>query len=321
MSNIEVVGLGALNIDYLYQVERILDDGEAVVNQAKSSPGGSAANTIYGLAKLGVSTGFSGVIGDDAEGKMLLQDFQEVGVDSSQIRVKHGAKTGSVLCLSDKLGRRSLYVLPGVNNLLTIDDLDLSYMNQARMLHLSSFADDRQFKVLLELIDRLDSSVKLSFAPGALYAIKGLKALASILGRTYLLFVNQNEIRQLTGEDVIAGAESCLRQGCQNVVVTLGKGGKLKKAIAVCYIRDAENEYVIEPSSQDVGTEVDTTGAGDAFAAAFLYGQLKGKELRECGLLGDIAARLSIAELGTRQGFPTLNELTQRHRELYDKQL
>ncbi|MDH5695441.1 MAG: carbohydrate kinase family protein [Dehalococcoidia bacterium] len=320
MSKIEVIGLGALNIDHIYKVERILDDGEAVVNEAKSSPGGSAANTIYGLAKLGVSTGFSGVVGDDAEGKMLLQDFQEVGVDTGQIRVKHGARTGSVLCLSDRLGRRSLYVLPGANNFLTMDDLDLTYINQAKMLHLSSFADDRQFKVLLELIDRLDSSVKLSFAPGALYAIKGLKALGPILGRTYLLFINQNELRQLTGEDVIAGAGSCLRQGCHNVVVTLGKGSKLKKATAVCYIRDAENEYVIEPASRDIGSEVDTTGAGDAFAAAFLYGLLKGKELRECGLLGDIAARLSITKLGTRQGFPTLDELTRRYRKLYAKE-
>jgi len=319
MSNIEVIGLGALNIDHIYKVERILDDGEAVANEAKSSPGGSAANTIYGLAKLGISTGFSGVIGDDAEGKILLQDFQAVGVESGQIRVKHRAKTGSVLCLSDRLGRRSLYVLPGANNLLTIDDLDLTYINQARMLHLSSFADDRQFKVLLELIDGLDLSVKLSFAPGALYAIKRLKALAPLLSRTYLLFINQNEIRQLTGEDVIVGAESCLRQGCQNVAVTLGKGSRLRKATTVCYIRDADNEYLIPPS-RDIGAEVDTTGAGDAFAAGFLYGLVKDKGLRECGLLGDIAARLSIAELGTRQGFPTLNELAQRYRELYAKE-
>ncbi|GAI55323.1 unnamed protein product, partial [marine sediment metagenome] len=103
VNNIEVVGLGALNIDYLYQVEHILEDGETVVSKAKSSPGGSAANTIYGLAKLGMKTGFIGVVGDDAEGKILLQDFQKVGVDTSQIRVKPGSKTGSVLCLSDRL--------------------------------------------------------------------------------------------------------------------------------------------------------------------------------------------------------------------------
>jgi len=319
VNNIQVVGLGALNIDHIYKVERILDDGEAVVNQAKSFPGGSAANTIYGLAKLGVSTGFCGVVGDDDEGKVLLQDFQTVGVDIGRIRVNQGAKTGSVLCLSDRQDKRSLYVLPGANNSLTIDDLDLSYINQARVLHLSSFADDRQFKVLLELIARLDSAVKLSFAPGALYAIKGFQALAPILGRTYLLFINYNEIRQLTEEDIISGAESCLRQGCQKVVVTLGKGGRLRKTTAVGYIRDAENEYIIEPASRGTGAEVDTTGAGDAFAAGFLYGLVKGKGLRECGLLGDIAACLSIAELGTRQGFPTLSELAQRYRELYAK--
>ncbi len=171
MSNIEVVGLGALNIDHMYRVERILDDGEAVVNEAKSFPGGSAANTIYGLAKLGVNTGYTGVVGGDEGGKILLQDFQEVGVDTTRIRVKSEARTGSVLCLSDRLGRRSLYVVPGANSLLTMDDLDLTYINQAKWLHLSSFADDRQFQVLLELIDRLDSSVKLSFAPGMLHAI------------------------------------------------------------------------------------------------------------------------------------------------------
>jgi len=329
MNNIEVIGLGALNIDHIYKVERILDDGEAVVNESILSPGGSAANTIYGLAKLRVSTGFIGAIGDDAEGKILVQDFQKVGVDISQIKVKPKAKTGSVLCLSDKLGKRSLYVVPGANNLLTIDDLDLSYINRARLLHLSSFADDRQFKISAKLIDRLDLSVKLSFTPGALYAAKGLKALAPILGRTYVLFINQNELWQLTGEEVIAGAESCLRQGCQIVAVTLGKGTRLelgsgvshKKVTATCYIKHAEGEYIVESNSQNIGAEVDTTGAGDAFATGFIYGLLKGKGLEECGRLGDIVARFSITKLGTRQGFPTSTELAQRYRELYTKEL
>jgi len=325
MSNIEVVGLGALNIDHLYQVERILDDGEAVVNEAKSFSGGSAANTIYGLAKLGVNTGYTGVVGDDEEGKILLQDFQKVGVDTSQIRVKRGVKTGSVLCLSDRLGRRSLYVIPGANSLLTMDDLDLTYINQAKWLHLSSFADDKQFKVLLELIDRLDASVMLSFAPGVLHAIKELAILSSILNRTHLLFINQREVRHLTGKGVIAGAKSCLKQGCRMVVVTLGKGMTLevghRTVTAVCYIRDAENEYAIEPSSQDIISEVDATGAGDAFAAGFLYGLLKGKGLNECGHLGDIVARFSLTKLGAREGLPTFTELAQRYHELYNQQL
>jgi len=312
---IEVIGLGALNIDHIKMVERILEDGEAIVLDSCSSPGGSAANTIYGLARLGVSTAFCGVVGDDDYGKILLQDFQKAGVDTSRIRVKRGAKTGTVLCLSDRLGRRSLYVVPSANNLLTMDDLDPADINQAGMLHLASFADDRQFKVVLGLMEKLDSSARLSFAPGALYAVKGLKNLAPILSRTYILFLNQSELRQLTGKDVIAGAEGCLRQGCQKVVVTLGTGGKLGKATAVGYIRDAEHEYIIEPLSRDIGAEVDTTGAGDAFAAGVIYGLLKGKGLKECGHLGNIVARFCITKMGARAGLPTLKELAQRYQD------
>ncbi len=321
MSKIEVVGLGALNMDYLYKVERILDDGETVVNESKSSPGGSAANTIYGLAKLGVSTGFTGVVGDDTEGKTLLQDFQTTGVDTSQIKIKRKAKTGSALCLSDRLGRRSLYVLPGANNLLTIDDLNLDYINQAKMLHISSFVDDRQFKVLLELMDRLDLSVKLSFSPGELYAAKGLKALAPILARTSVLFANQHEIQQLTTKDVTTGAGSCLKHGCHIVVVTLGKGTSYKNIMATCYIRDTENEYMVQPGNQNTISTSDTTGAGDAFATGFLYGLLNGKDLEVCGHIGNIVARFSISQIGAREGLPTLTQLAQRYQELYSGQL
>ena len=305
-------------MDHLYRVESILEDGETVVNGIMSTPGGSAANTIHGLARLGVSAGFAGVVGDDAEGKMLLEDFNRVGVDTSRIRLKPGAKTGSVLCLSDRRGRRSLYVTPGANSLLTMDDLDLTCINRAEMLHLSSFADERQFKVSRELLGRLASSVKVSFSPGALYVSKGLKSLSPILARTHVLFINRSEIQQLTGEDFNTGAETCLNQGCRIVVVTLGKGASYKTTTATSYIRDASNEYVVE-SPPEQGK--DTTGAGDAFATGFLYGLLKGKGLEECGRLGDIVAQLSIKKVGAREGLPTLTELSRRYQELYQQEL
>ena len=67
--------------------------------------------------------------------------------------------------------------------------------------------------------------------------------------------------------------------------------------------------------------EADTTGADDAFATGFLYGLLKGKDLKGCGLLGDIIAQFSMAKLGARDGLPTLNELAQHYRVLYSEQL
>ncbi|MBI4286503.1 MAG: carbohydrate kinase family protein [Chloroflexi bacterium] len=324
MSPATVIGLGALNVDQIYRVERILEDGEAVVREAILSPGGSAANTIYGLARLGVSTGFIGVIGDDSEGRLVRAELQSAGVDIAHVKVKPGTRTGAVLCLTDSLGHRALYVWPGANSRLTAADIDLDYVNRASILHLSSFADEAQLGVTESLIKGLSPSVKISFAPGALYTSKGLERLKPILSRTHVLFLNQGELRALTGEDVIASAGTCLKAGCQIVAVTLGKGDMLtvdrKKATASAYIRTARAAYAI-PAAWDAEDAVDTTGAGDAFAAGFLFGLLKGKTIEECGRLGNTVARFSITKMGAREGLPTLSQLAERYQELYHHSL
>ena len=81
--------------------------------------------------------------------------------------------------------------------------------------------------------------------------------------------------------------------------------------MANSYIRDIENEYIVEPSNKGTISALETTGAGDAFATGFLYGLLRGRGLEECGRLGDIVAQFSITKVGARQGLPTLNELSQ----------
>jgi len=329
MSNIEVVGLGALNIDHIHKVERIHDDGEAVVKDVESFPGGSAANTIYGLGKLGVRTGFVGIVGEDAEGQLLLRDFKRVNVDTSQIWTKRRGKTGSVIGFADIEGRRSLYVLPGANSELAMKHLSEKYINRAGMLHVSSFADDSQLNLLLEFISGLDDSTKFSFAPGELYAAKGLNTLAPILRRTYVLFINYNEMKRLTGKEITDGGKACLELGCHIVVVTLGRGVSLEPtdearhriASAVCFVSGTEDSYIIEPVRVETVSEPETTGAGDAFATGFLYGLLKEKGFEECGRLGDIVAQFCITKAGGRAGLPTLRELASRYRELYNEEL
>ncbi len=326
MKRIEVIGLGALNTDNIYSVERLLEDGETTVRVTGSFPGGSAANTVYGLARLGMSTGFVGAVGEDVEGKDLLGSFQAAGVDISHIRAKLGTKTGQTLCFSDGPGKRSIYVMPGANSLVTAGDIEPAYINQARMLHLSSFADDSQFQLLLGLMDTLAPAVSLSFSPGEIYAARGLAVLAPILARTSVLFVNEKEMQRLTGADFEAGAESCLGLGCEVVVVTLGggSGGEApdrEMAGATSYIREAAGGYYVKTKGQNKTPIVDTTGAGDAFAAGFLYSLLKGKATRQCGLLGDITARFSLAKWGAREGLPTAAELGRRYHKLYGQQL
>ncbi len=313
MNAIEVIGFGALNMDHIYKVERILIDGEAPVADYHVALGGSAANTIYGLAKLGVRTGFLGVVGDDEQGDMLLRDLENVGVDTGQIRLKE-MKTGATFCLTDKRGKRALYILPGANSSLSSEDIDPLYVKQAKLLHLSSFVDERQMDVQKQLIETIPPSVKVSFAPGTIYAAKGLEAIAQIIKRTHILFINRREVEELTGESFQSGAQTLLNQGCQIVAITLGGGITKGKTTATCYIVSSEGEFTIE-AREAKKPRGDTVGAGDAFAAGFLFGFLSGKELKECGYMGHFVAAFSTTKIGARAGLPVLDELSQYYME------
>ena len=309
MSNIAVIGFGALNMDYLYGVKQTVLDGEVPIDHIKVAPGGSAANTIYGLAKLGVRTGFVGAIGDDEQGETCLKELQDIGVDTTYIRIKKGKKTGLALCISDELGRRAIYVLPGANSLLNYRDIDINYLSQAEIIHFSSFVDEQQFNIQAELLEKLSGSVKISFAPGMLYAAKGILALSPLLRKSDILFINKDELEKLTGEDFMSGAKKCLKQGCQIIVVTLGKGLTLEPGKVITgYICDKDHEYKVE-TAVDFGGQPDSTGAGDAFAAGFLFGLIKQRKLDECGRLGDTMAHFAMREIGARAGLPTLPAL------------
>ncbi|UCH42679.1 MAG: carbohydrate kinase family protein [Dehalococcoidales bacterium] len=348
MQTIRVVGFGAMNLDELYRVQSVLADNETTVGEYQSSPGGSSANTIYGLAKLGISTGFIGVVGDDEAGGLLIKDFREVGVDTNQIKVKENTKTGKVLGLTDYYGKRALYVAPGANSLLNMDDVQLEYLKQTEFVHLSSFVDEEQFEIQKKVVDILPPSVKISFTPGAIYTRKGLNTLAPILEKTDILFANESEINELTGASYRIAARHLIDRGCRTVIVTLGK--QTLKEIDESqlmmfedsnhprvlspqaapsfisnndrfanYVADANDEYVIE--SAKVVRKKDTTGAGDAFATGFLYGLLIGKGIEECGRLGSIVAQLSIKQMGARRGLPNQNGLRRRYQELYNQPL
>ncbi len=314
MSVIEVIGFGAMNVDYLYQVRQVVTEGEDIIENLTVSPGGSAANSIYALAKLGVKTGFTGIVGDDELGKMLLQDFEAVKVDTSSVYVEAGTKTGSVLCLSDQVGRRALYVSPGANDQLKQNQVNLDYLNQSKLIHLSSFVGEEQFKLQVNTVREKSTSVKVSLAPGMLYASKGLDALTPLLERTHILFLNRQEIEILTGKGHKAGVEECLKRGCQIVVVTFGKGLPLGPDKTITsYIFDGRQEYQIECKAESLKSPLETTGAGDAFAAGFLFGFLRGKELRECGVIGDLVARFTISQPGARPGLPHLKQLSEKY--------
>lgn len=344
---VDVIGFGALNLDRVYQVESLVADSESRILAEHSSAGGSAANTVYGLARLGLKVGFVGAIGDDEAGSELLADFRRAGVDTTGIATKKRGKSGWVLALVDKQGRRSLYVNPGANSLLAQSDIDMAHVTRARLLHLSSFLHDRQLKLQIWAISKLPSSVMLSFAPGTIYANKGTETLRPLLERANIIFLNRREIELLTGKGFAEGAQELLSYGCCTIVITFGSGvqrpakdtgdslSTATKIIAAqgvyklsqdrhgrpanitAYIISRDSGYLIEDTGNKGRRVKDSTGAGDAFAAGFLYGLLAGKHLEDCGRLGQLVAGFSLSEMGARAGLPSAEELRQRYRECY----
>ncbi|MEM2567292.1 MAG: carbohydrate kinase family protein, partial [Candidatus Bathyarchaeia archaeon] len=132
-----------------------------------------------------------------------------------------------------------------------------------------------------------------------LYARKGMKALKPILERSFVFMPNSRELTLLTGvEDYVEGAGKLLELGVKIVAVKLGGKG--------CYVTDGEESHHAEAFKVRI---VDTTGAGDAFCAGFLYGLSNNKSLKECAKLGNFVASRCITKMGARTGLPRLEEL------------
>ncbi|MEM2918731.1 MAG: carbohydrate kinase family protein [Candidatus Altiarchaeota archaeon] len=287
---LDVIGFGALNFDKLCKVERIAKSGEHIaIDSIYESPGGSAANTIVALAKLNLKTGFIGAIGDDNEGKEIFIDLKKFHVDTKGIKILKGKKTGTIIGFVDKKGERTLYPYAGANNFLMRKHLSINYAKNAKFLHLSSFVGEKQFELQKFLVEKIHNDVRITFSPGDLYSKKGLKKILPIVKHSEVIFLNKNETEILTKKSYFNGAK-ILSEYVKIVVITLGKKG--------CYIKTKENEFYIPAIKARV---VDTTGAGDAFAAGFLYGLIKEMPLEICGKIGNFLASLCVEKFGARE--------------------
>ena len=149
-------------------------------------------------------------------------------------------------------------------------------------------------------METLFANVKLSLDPGELYARKGT-ALEPIIEKMFVLMPSAKELELITGTtDYRKGANALIRKGVKTIAVKLGCKG--------CYVTDKEESHRIEAFKVRV---IDTTGAGDAFCAGFLYGLMSGRSLCECGRIGNFVASRCIMKMGARDGLPHIEDLTE----------
>jgi ribokinase len=294
----DVVCFGALNVDKLYKVNRIAKaEEESEIQEFVESPGGSAANTAVGLARLGVRTGYIGKVAAGRDGEYLLGAFRKEGVNTDGIVVSKDGRCGSVTGFVDQEGQRALYLDPGVNSTLRFDEINLEYVTGVKFLHLTSFASNDPLRAQIKLINMLPE-IAVVLDPGMIYARKGLDRLRPLVKKCYAALPNEGELWLLTGKGCPEGAEVLLDEGVKVVAVKLGDRG--------CYVTNGKERHFVEPYKVNV---VDTTGAGDAFCAGFIYGLLNGKPLKECGVIGNFVASRVLTEMGARNGLPRRSEL------------
>jgi ribokinase len=294
----DVIGFGALNIDELFKVNKIAGkDDESFVTYYQESCGGSAANTVVGLSRLGLKTGFIGKVANDREGQLLLESFRRENVDTEGIVVAKKGRSGVVMGFVDREGERALYVAPGVNVLIDPREINEIYMKNAKLLHLTSFVSDTSFESQKTLLRQIPKNITISFDPGMLYAKRGLLALKPIIERVSIVLPNSVELRFLTEKNYEDGSKELIDMGVEVVGVKLGKKG--------CYVTNGKESHTVKPFNARV---VDTTGAGDAWNAGFLYSFSNGKSLKECGESGNFVASRCVMKMGARKGLPSITD-------------
>ena len=298
--NAEIIGFGALNVDKLYSVADIAGkDEESFIKSETSTPGGSAANTIVGLSRLGCSTSIIGKIAEDDDGDLIEYNLAINGVFTNNLIYSETGATGKCLGFVDSKGERCLYIDPGVNDEIRIGEINPLNIMRCKIMHYTSFVGD-SFNAQIELLEKLSKETLLSFDPGMLYVQKGFDELRPILERCDILLINESELRLLCNND-----ESSLKElvvglldfGIECVVVKQGSTG--------VFAMNNSEECFVEAYECDV---VDTTAAGDSFNSGFLYSFLKGYSLEKSCMIGNWVASKSIEGFGMEK-FPSLKDL------------
>lgn len=283
--------MGNLNVDLSMYVSSVPSVGGRV--EAKfftKNPGGAAANFAVALARLGESSGVLGCVGRDREGRWLIRELASNGVDVSLIAQVDSA-TGFVVVIVDEKGERTMISYRGANSHLLNVVKEFERLD-AEWVHACSVGP--------EVAEAVFKAAKVagavtSYDPGGSVVKLGFEALRTALDVADVLLVNEDEASIL---EKLGGGSNLANVSEMVPLVVIKMGGKGSKAF--------KGGATVEASAFPTNV-VDSTGAGDAFNAAFCFALSRGLELREALVFANACAALKIAKMGA-QSSPTLDD-------------
>lgn len=313
-SSIDVLGIGNAIVDILCHtnhdfVEKVkLNKGSmTLVDAARSAElydamgpaiemsGGSAANTIAGIASLGGKGAFIGKVGDDQLGRIFRHDIRAAGVTFGTAATKSGTSTATCMIFVTPDADRTMNTYLGACVELSPEDIDEEVVSSAQVTYMEGYLWDpplakQAFLKAAEIAHGAGRKVSLSLSDP--FCVGRYKDEFADLVHHHIdiLFANEEEICALYGTNDLQEAIAAVKGKCPLSAITRSEKGSVI----------VSSDKIIEIDAAPISKVVDTTGAGDLYAAGFLFGYTNGFDLKDCGALGSKAAGEIIGHLGAR---------------------
>jgi len=314
MTDFDLLGIGNALVDVVVQAddaflaEHTLDKGGMMLvgpdrsdflyskmGSATESSGGSCGNTMAGFASLGGRGAYIGKVRDDDFGKVFRHDLDAIGVTFATPPASDGPGTGRCLVLVTPDAQRTMCTTLGAATSLTTADIDDTQVRASSVIYMEGYLFDppeakAAFVHAAEVAHAADRKVSITLSD-SFCVYRHRAAFAHLVDNHIdILFANEDEIVSLYEAAGFDEAVQAVRGRCEIACLTRSAEGSVIVA----------GDDVIEVPAAPVDAVVDTTGAGDLYAAGFLYGYTQGKSMAESGAIGGIAAAEVIAHYGAR---------------------
>jgi len=300
------IAKGSMSLIDMHRAETLY----AAMGPATETSGGSAANTVAGIASFGGRTAFIGKVADDHLGEVFAHDIKATGTRYHTPHLESGDVTARCMIVVTPDGERSMSTYLGACAKLAPDDMDADLIRQSKITYFEGYLwDPPEAKSAIRAAARIahDAGRQVAMTLSDAFCVdryreEFLELMTS--GTVDIVFANEAEAKSLYQTSDLTTAVNAMREDAPLSIITRGKQG------AIVITRERTGEMDAMPADK----VVDTTGAGDLFAAGFLYGLTDGRELQNCARLGAMAAwevithigarpSMSLAELATQNGY------------------
>ena len=279
---------------------RLIDAEEATRLYAAMGPavemsGGSAANTLAGMAALGQRCAFIGQVADDQLGKVFTHDMRAIGAHFDTPPLLNGKATAVSMINVTPDGERTMSTFLGASTEFAADDIDAAIVEAAKIVYLEGYLFDaeaarRAFAKAAALAHGAGRMIAITLSDGFVVERHREALLGFLETQVDLVFANATEVASLFQTDDFDAAVDAMRSKVKIAAVTRSAQGSVIAA----------GGETFEVSAFPVEKVMDTTGAGDQYAAGFMYGLATGRPLNVCGQLGSLAAAEVISHYGPR---------------------